>query len=192
MPGECSVSHAVVLTKQCDSQWANKQISGPMCTNGYPGTICSSGCGPTSASMLLRGVSGGYTPDTVIFGQGYPFSGMYSGMGCGGADISQNFNALASVFGSKVQSVSGCTPQAIAGWICAGKVVYVRANFYRNDNLDTGWHFILAVAVNGGKIYTADPYYSTATPFDGTAAAGYINNGGHDIGGCFTIDVGLN
>jgi len=185
IPGECTVSAAIVSTKQCDSKWASKQLGGASCSDGTPGTICKAGCGPASASMLLRRISGGYTPDTVIFSPGYPFSGAYTGMGCDGSSLQQNYTALSGQFGSKVQYQSGCTPKAIGGWICAGKVVFVLANFYRNANLELGGHFILAVAVQNGKIISADPYYPTATPFDGTVAFGYI----HDIKGCFTVDT---
>lgn len=186
IPGECNKpASAVVLTKQCDSDWANKRLSGPSCSDGSPGTICNSGCGPTSVSMLLRHINGSYTPDTVIFSPGLPFSGIYNGMGCDGSTLQQGYAALASEFGSKVQYGAGCTPKAIGGWICAGKAVFVLANFYRDGNLDLGGHFILAVAVQNGNIISADPYYPTTTPFDGVQAFGHI----HDILGCVTIDL---
>ena len=177
--GECSVG--VVPMKQCDSSWANTQLNGENCSNGGPGTICNSGCGPTSAGMLERLVKGDHTPPVVIFEPDSP----YSSMGCNGSSLSQAYTSLINHFDpSKVQMQSGCTPTAIAGWICEKKAVFVLANFY-NYSMNLGGHFILAVAVSGGNIISADPYYSTTTPFDGTVATGHIQS----ILGCLTVDL---
>jgi hypothetical protein len=179
-PGaECDVSSAVVPEKQCDGTWANTSLIGARCSGGGPGTICSSGCGPTSVSMLLRHINGGLTPPGTIFEAGSP----YSSMGCDGSSLQQAITSLSN-HGLNAQMAAGssCSPKDIAGWICQHKVVLVLANFYHNssDLTSFGGHFILAVAVKGGKIYSADPYYNTATPFDGTTAFGYV----HDIMGC--------
>lgn len=183
--GECSVGDVVVPTKQCDSQWGSKQLSGESCSNGKPGTICSAGCGPTSVSMMMRHVNGSLTPDTVIFSSG----SAYSGMGCNGSSLDQAQRELSKKFGSGAvtynAATQGCDEKAIAKWICEGKVVMVLANFYRNSNLDLGGHFVLAIGVRNGKIVVADPYYDrTDTPFDGTRAFGYA----HDIRGCLTVE----
>lgn len=47
---------------QLDSRWKNKMYSS---TNNYSQTIGSSGCGPTSASMIVTAIKGTITPDTM-------------------------------------------------------------------------------------------------------------------------------
>ncbi|HWS48927.1 MAG TPA: C39 family peptidase [Candidatus Methanoperedens sp.] len=183
--GECSVGDAVVMTKQCDPQWGSTQLSGGSCNNGAPGTICSAGCGPTSVSMMMRRVNGSLTPKTVIFSSG----SAYAGMGCEGSSMAQAKTELVKKFGSGAVTYDGttisCDEKAIAKWICAGKVVMVLANFYRNSSLDLGGHFVLAIGVRDGKIVVADPYYDkTDTPFDGTRAYGYA----HEIRECLLVE----
>lgn len=177
VPGECSVSEKAILTKQCDPKWGSMSLNGG-------GTVCSAGCGPTSVSMMARIKNGDLTPPAIIFTQGSP----YYSMGKNGSSLQQGQQELGKLFGAGAVEydtvTKGCDEKAIAKWICDGKVVMVLANFYRNSNLDSGGHFVLAVAVNNGKIETYDPYYSTATPFDGTKAVGYI----HDIKECLTVD----
>lgn len=47
---------------QIDSRWKNKMYSS---TNNYSQTIGSSGCGPTSASMIVTACKGAITPDKM-------------------------------------------------------------------------------------------------------------------------------
>lgn len=47
---------------QIDSRWKNKMYSS---TNNYSQTIGSSGCGPTSAAMIVTACKGAITPDKM-------------------------------------------------------------------------------------------------------------------------------
>nr|MBP9818089.1 hypothetical protein [Candidatus Shapirobacteria bacterium] len=185
IPGECSVASKVVLTKQCGQKWSSRVLAGGNCLDGSPGTICKAGCGPSSVSMMLRHGNSSLTPDNVIFRSG----SAYSSMGCGGSSLSQAYTTLVGAFGGGAVkydgSTSSCTAKDIGAWICAGKVVMVLADFYRNSQLGIGGHFVLAVAVQNGNIITADPYYSVATPFDGKKAAGHIAK----VRGCLTVNA---
>jgi hypothetical protein len=182
--GECSVGDVVVPTKQCDPRWGNINLVGSLCSSGKPATICSKGCGPTSVSMLFRHVNGSLTPNNVIFGSG----SAYNNIGCEGSYIGEAVTELTKKFGNGVNFDSvtlGCDKNAIAKWICDGKVVMVLANFYRNSALELAGHYVLAIGVKNGQIVVADPYFTaTDTPFDGVAAYGHVYN----IKGCITID----
>lgn len=176
IPGECSVSEKVVLTKQCDLQWASKPLP-------RGGTICQAGCGPTSVSMLLRRINGSWTPDSVIYAPG----SAYSDMGGGGSSFDQAYLTLVKQFGGGAVTLDGttrsCDEKAIGKWICAGKVVMVLEDAYTKSGV--GGHFVLGVAVQNGNIITADPYYDTKTPFDGKKEYGHAAT----IRGCLTIDA---
>ncbi|MBI2465241.1 C39 family peptidase [Candidatus Shapirobacteria bacterium] len=175
IPGECTVSDKVVLTKQCGQAWSNKGLP------GGSGTICTAGCGPTSVSMMLRHFNGSLTPDSVIFSPG----SAYNSMNNDGSSLGQATAEINKYFPGAASSSQPCDAKAIGGWICAGKVVMVLADFYNSNSLTVGGHFVLGVAVQNGSIVTADPYYATKTPFDGTKKYGYARN----IRSCITIDA---
>lgn len=174
--GECSVSKSVVLTKQCGQAWSNKSLP------GGSGTICSAGCGPSSVSSIVRTTNGSYTPDTIIFESGSP----YSSMNGDGSSLGQAQSSLAK-HGFTAGNLGGCTQKDIANWICEGKAVIILANSYTGNGGNYIGHILPVVAVSGGKLITKDPYYSNTTPFitSGGRVAGQIK----DLLQCLTVDL---
>ncbi len=161
--GECSVGQYVQLTRQCDPAWANMSLPGGC-------TICYAGCGPTSVSMILQRQS----PDNTVVN--LLKDPIYSSVDCNGSGMDQHEKILRKYLGDDAISYGSsslCTPKDIASWICDGKIVLVAAQFFNSKG--TGGHFVLGVAVDGGQIVTADPYYGTRSPFDGDTSYGHVD-----------------
>ncbi len=175
--GECSVSKSVVLTKQCGESWSSKGLP------GGSGTICSAGCGPSSASSILRSQNGSLTPDSVIFESGSPYSNMTGD----GSSLSQARDALKMHGFNNTEYMGTCTQKDIASWICEGKAVIILANSYTGNGGNYIGHILPIVAVKDGKLQSKDPYYSNQTPFvtEGGIKSGQIK----DLLECLTVQL---
>lgn len=175
IPGaSCSVAHLVVDTKQCGQSWSNKALP------GGSGTICSAGCGPSSASSILRNKNGSMTPDTVIFEPGSAYGSMnFNGSSLGQADTTLKKH------GYTTSGVQDCTQTDIANWIREGKAVVLLSHSDTGNGSTIG-HILVAVAIDSsGKIFTKDPYYSNNTPFS-TKGEGNIKT----LRSCLPVQLG--
>jgi len=180
IPGvSCSVAEFVKSTKQCGESWSNMGLP------GGSGTICSAGCGPSSVSSILRPINGGWTPNTIIFETGSP----YSNMGGEGSSLGDARNSLIDHgFANKVGQVQSCSTDDVSNWIRQGQAVILLANSYTGSSGGTIGHILVAVGIDdAGVIYTKDPYYSNETPFGGSGAiAGKIK----ELRQCLPVDLG--
>jgi len=179
--GECSTANAVIAEtyKQCRGPWSGV---------GFPsgsGTVCSSGCGPTSASMIVSRGNGSCTPDQMIINNPNCAGNAYGGATSAGTGMNQNVNAINNRFPGSTTSTSCSSPQEIANFVCAGNVVMMLADFYLDSNGHYGGHYILVVGVNGGSLVVKDPYYPKENPFDGKIEFGSVKQ----IRGCILVDA---
>jgi len=182
--GKCSVSSKVVQTNQCQESWSNMALPGPVINTKYGlGTICSAGCGPTSASMLLRRKNNSLTPNSVIWRDKGAYRDMY-GKGSGLADAKKELEFWG--FTGLIHKV-GCSPEDVGNWICEGNAVMLRADSDLGNGNTTG-HMLVAKAVSDGKIIVSDPYFKNDTPFHKTGA-GHISPS--NLTECLIIPVGL-
>jgi len=140
---------------QIDSRWKNIIYSS---VNNSTQTIGSSGCGPTSAAMIVTATKGAITPETmaslfVKYGYRSANNGTYWSA----------FRAIADEFNIAYQETTN---------------VDTAINLLRNNNyvvasvgnglFTTGGHFIVLVGVEGDTIKVYDPYlysgkFDTAT-----------------------------
>lgn len=181
--GECSVASKVIETKQCRQSWSEMQLKGPVINSKYDlGTICSAGCGPTSASMLLQSKNRTLTPDSVIFRKGSAYYNMYGE----GSGLSQAKTELERYGFSGLIHKVGCSPDDVGKWICAGNAVMLRADSDLAGGGTTG-HMLVAKAVSNGKVVVSDPYFPNSTPFN-TLGAGHISP--EHLTECLIIPVG--
>lgn len=162
--GDCSRGSYIVQSRQCDPQWAQSSLPAGC-------TICKAGCGPTAVSMILQKKDASNNVVSLLT------DSLYSGVGCDGSSIDQHASVLRKYLGNGAVTYNAatlaCSKTDIANWICDGKIVLVGAKFFNNNG--TGGHFFLGVAVDKGEIVSADPYYGTRTPMDGSTSYGHVD-----------------
>lgn len=130
---------------QLDSRWKNKMYSS---TGNRNQTIGLSGCGPTSAAMIVTACKGAITPDTmadlfVKYGYRSANNGTYWSA----------FRAIADEFDICYKETSNVDTA----------ISLLRNNNYvvasvGNGLFTTGGHFIVLAGVNGDTIKVYDPY----------------------------------
>ena len=130
---------------QTDSRWRSHQYSS---TSNSSQTIGSSGCGPTSAAMIVTAIKGTITPPEmgdlfVQYGYRSPNNGTYWSA----------FRWVADVFNIGYQECSSLDTA----------VNLVRNNNYvivsvGNGLFTTGGHFIVIVGIEGDTLKIYDPY----------------------------------
>lgn len=130
---------------QIDGRWKNKMYSS---TNNSSQTIGSSGCGPTSAAMIVTACKGAITPDLmsdlfVRYGYRSASDGTYWSA----------FRAIADEFDIEYNETYSFDTA----------VNLLRNNHYvvvsvGNGLFTTGGHFIVLVGIDGETIKVYDPY----------------------------------
>lgn len=140
---------------QIDSRWSSKMYSSIGDRNQ---TIGSSGCGPTSAAMVVTATKGAITPDRmadlfVKYGYRSADNGTYWGA----------FRAIADQFNIEYAEMSNVN----------NALNLLRNNYYvitsvGNGLFTTGGHFIVLTGLEGNTISIYDPYlysgkFETAT-----------------------------
>lgn len=130
---------------QIDGRWKNKMYSS---TNNSSQTIGSSGCGPTSAAMIVTACKGAITPDKManLFVQ-------YGYRSAGDGTYWSAFRAIADEFDIEYNETYSFD---------------TAVNLLRNNNyvvvsvgsglFTTGGHFIVLVGIDGDTIKVYDPY----------------------------------
>ena len=147
---------------QCDGTWANKII----CDSGDYGTgycsssnsICSSGCGYTSFSMIASGLNGdsNIKPDSVVSvlsNYSYnPYGGAITDAALINTEALSHYNMNAEVLFPRDSSLSlSKKKEKIVSALKAGKPV----------ELLVPGHYVALVGINGDKIKLNDPGKST-------------------------------
>ena len=130
---------------QIDNRWRNKRYSS---TGNVSQTIGSSGCGPTSASMIVTACKGAITPDVmsdlfVKYGYRSANNGTYWSA----------FRAIADEFDIEYKETSNIDTA----------ISLLRNNNYvvasvGNGLFTTGGHFIVLTGIDGDTIKVYDPY----------------------------------
>lgn len=130
---------------QLDGRWKNKMYSS---VGSYNQTIGSSGCGPTSAAMIVTACKGAITPDTmsdlfVKYGYRSANNGTYWSA----------FRAIADEFDIGYKETSNVDTA----------ISLLRNNNYvvasvGNGLFTTGGHFIVLTGIDGDTIKVYDPY----------------------------------
>ena len=130
---------------QLDSRWKNKMYSS---VGNSSQTIGSSGCGPTSASMIVTACKGAITPDVmadlfVKYGYRSSNNGTYWSA----------FRAIADEFDIEYKETSNIDTA----------ISLLRNNNYvvasvGNGLFTTGGHFIVLTGIDGDTIKAYDPY----------------------------------
>ena len=152
---------------QIDSRWSNKMYSS---IGDRSQTIGLSGCGPTSASMVVTACKGTITPDTmadlfVKYGYRSANSGTYWSA----------FRAVADEFNIGYQETTN---------------IDTAVNLLRNNNyvvasvgnglFTTGGHFIVLVGIEGNTIKVYDPYLYSGK-FDTSTRRGKATVNGNTV-----------
>ena len=128
---------------QTDSRWANKKYG--------TSTIKISGCGTTSVSMVVSGLTGKtVTPDVVSSWAGPKY--YVRGAGSSWA----LFDGAAKKWGLKVTQISKRNPQAILNNLKKGNPIIVSMG--RGDFTRSGHFIVLRGVDKNGKILVNDPY----------------------------------
>ena len=139
LPGGANVP----LMLQTDSRWANKKYG--------TSTIKISGCGTTSVSMVVSGLTGKtVTPDVVSSWAGPKY--YVRGAGSSWA----LFDGAAKKWGLKVTQISKRNPQAILNNLKKGNPIIVSMG--RGDFTRSGHFIVLRGVDKNGKILVNDPY----------------------------------
>ena len=152
---------------QTDSRWANHQYSS---IGDSSQTIGTSGCGPTSAAMVVTATRGAITPDEmgdlfVRYGYRSASNGTYWSA----------FRAVADEFDIGYQETSSLDTA----------VNLVRNNNYvivscANGLFTTGGHFIVIVGIDGDTLKIYDPYLYSGK-FDTSTRRGKVTVSGNTV-----------
>lgn len=152
---------------QIDSRWKNKMYSS---VGDKSQTIGTSGCGPTSAAMIVTATKGAITPDTmsdlfVKYGYRSANSGTYWSA----------FRAVADEFNIGYTETTDIQ-----------KALQLLANYnyvvvsVGNGLFTTGGHFIVLTELNGDTITVYDPYLY-AGKFDTSTRRGKVTVDGNKV-----------
>ena len=164
-----SLGNYVGLTyyNQTDSRWANHRYSS---IGDSSQTIGTSGCGPTSAAMVVTGIKGTITPDTMgdLFVQ-------YGYRSANNGTYWSAFRWTADVFDIGYQETSSLDTA----------VNLVRNNNYvivscANGLFTTGGHFIVIVGIEGDTLKIYDPYLYSGK-FDTSTRRGKVTVSGNTV-----------
>ena len=152
---------------QTDSRWRSHQYSS---TGSSSQTIGTSGCGPTSAAMIVTAIKGTITPPEmgdlfVQYGYRSPNNGTYWSA----------FRWIADVFNIGYQECSSLDTA----------VDLVRNNNYviasvGNGLFTTGGHFIVIVGIDGDTLKIYDPYLYSGK-FDTSTRRGKVTVSGNTV-----------
>ena len=152
---------------QTDLRWKNHQYSS---TSNSSQTIGTSGCGPTSAAMIVTAIKGTITPDTmgdlfVQYGYRSPNNGTYWSA----------FRWVADAFDIGYQECSSLDTA----------IDLVRNNNYvivsvGNGLFTTGGHFIVIVGIEGDTLKIYDPYLYSGK-FDTSTRRGKVTVSGNTV-----------
>ena len=152
---------------QTDSRWRNHQYSS---ISDSSQTIGTSGCGPTSAAMIVTAIKGTITPDTMgdLFVQ-YGYRSSNSGT------YWSAFRWVADVFDIGYKECSSLDTA----------VDLVRNNNYvvvsvGNGLFTTGGHFIVIVGIEGDTLKIYDPYLYSGK-FDTSTRRGKVTVDGNTV-----------
>lgn len=152
---------------QTDSRWRNHQYSS---IGDSSQTIGTSGCGPTSAAMIVTAIKGTITPDTMgdLFVQ-YGYRSANSGT------YWSAFRWVADVFDIGYQECSNLDTA----------ISLVRNNNYviasvGNGLFTTGGHFIVIVGIDGDTLKIYDPYLYSGK-FDTSTRRGKVTVDGNAV-----------
>ena len=166
---EVSLGNYVGLTyyNQIDSRWRTHLYTSVGNTSQ---TIGSSGCGPTSAAMIVTAIRGTITPDRmgdlfVKYGYRSPDNGTYWSA----------FRWIADVFDIGYQETSNIDTA----------INLVRNNNYvvasvGNGLFTTGGHFVVIVGVDGNNLKIYDPYLYSGK-FDTSTRRGKVTVSGNTV-----------
>lgn len=164
-----SLGNYVGLTyyNQTDSRWANHRYSS---IGDSSQTIGTSGCGPTSAAMVVTGIKGTITPDIMgdLFVQ-------YGYRSANNGTYWSAFRWTADVFDIGYQETSSLDTA----------VNLVRNNNYvivscANGLFTTGGHFIVIVGIEGDTLKIYDPYLYSGK-FDTSTRRGKVTVSGNTV-----------
>lgn len=157
-----SLGNYVGLTyyNQTDSRWNNHVYSS---VGDYSQTIGTSGCGPTSAAMVVTAIKGTITPDTMgdLFVQ-YGYRSANSGT------YWSAFRWVADVFDIGYKECSSL--DTAVNLIRNNNYVIVSCG---NGLFTTGGHFIVIVGIDGDTLKIYDPYLY-AGKFDTSTRRGKV------------------
>lgn len=152
---------------QIDSRWRNHQYSS---VGDSSQTIGTSGCGPTSAAMIVTATRGAITPDEIgdLFVQ-YGYRSSNNGT------YWSAFRAVADEFDIGYQECSSLDTA----------VSLVRNNNYvivscGNGLFTTGGHFIVIVGIEGDTLKIYDPYLYSGK-FDTSTRCGKVTVSGNTV-----------
>ncbi len=152
---------------QTDSRWSNHMYSS---VGDSSQTISTSGCGPTSAAMVVTAIRGAITPDEmgdlfVKYGYRSVSNGTYWSA----------FRAVADEFDIGYQETSSLDTA----------VNLVRNNNYvivscANGLFTTGGHFIVIIGIDGDTLKIYDPYLYSGK-FDTSTRRGKVTVSGNTV-----------
>lgn len=152
---------------QTDSRWRNHQYSS---VGDSSQTIGTSGCGPTSAAMVVTATRGTITPDTMgdLFVQ-------YGYRSASNGTYWSAFRWTADVFDIGYQETSSLDTA----------INLVRNNNYvicsvGNGLFTTGGHFIVIVGIDGDTLKIYDPYLYSGK-FDTSTRRGKVTVSGNTV-----------
>lgn len=158
---------ALTYYNQTDSRWDNHQYSS---IGDSSQTIGTSGCGPTSAAMVVTATRGAITPDEmgdlfVRYGYRSASNGTYWSA----------FRAVADEFDIGYQETSSLDTA----------VNLVRDNNYvivscANGLFTTGGHFIVIIGIDGDTLKIYDPYLYSGK-FDTSTRRGKVTVSGNTV-----------
>lgn len=152
---------------QIDSRWKNKMYSS---VNNRSQTVGTSGCGPTSASMIVTACKGTITPDKM--------SDLFVKYGYRSSNQGTYWSAFRAVADEFNIGYTETTDIQRALQLLQNNY-YVVASV-GNGLFTTGGHFIVLVGVEGNYIKVYDPYLY-AGKFETSTRRGKVTVSGHTV-----------
>lgn len=159
-PVRCSVENKTVAAWQCIDGNSSVYMGNENCVTSVKKrrrSICTSGCGLVSTSIVLQAHNAKYTPRYVLKETNFSSYGNI----CNGVSWSMISNTIKNVLGSDSLNggVTSCNKEWISNEICNGNIVII---LFKHE--PTGGHWVTAVAVlENGDIALKDPNYGAKT-----------------------------
>jgi hypothetical protein len=169
---KCSVVNKTVATSQCSSENRSTYLDKVNCPrtdrSTYSRTICSSGCGLISTSIILQAHDPIMTAKYVYQNTNFRKNGQDICLGIGWSHIRKTIIDFLGENSAETVNFN-CDKQYVLDKICAGYVVIVNFQFYNSSNVRVGGHYAVAVAttndndfvIKSGVLQSFNEYYKS-------------------------------
>lgn len=193
-PAICSVVNKTVATWQCSAENSSTYFGNSSCVTSVTQrrrSVCTSGCGLVSTSIILQGHNSVYTPKYILENTKFKSYGNICGSGVSWTMITKTIKDVLGdgaidydldTDGKKDGVFEGCNEAWVKSAICRGDVVMILLK-----RIPSGGHWITAVAVlQSGDIVLKDPGFGRTTK-EFNYLSSYLKSGEAVIRNCLAV-----